>query len=119
MRLESDTNFRVCGVCLKRIEHDLRQRMLQGRAIPSQQDRFRAVFIFQLRGLGRLIFARFGIGAPTAAMVLEELIALGASAFLSIGVASALQPGLGAGDLVVCERGKRTPALWSVGSRCT
>jgi uridine phosphorylase len=57
---------------------------------------------------GRVAVAgRFGIGAPTAAMVLEDLIALGAEAFLSIGVASALQSAAGAGDIVVCEGGVR------------
>jgi uridine phosphorylase len=44
----------------------------------------------------------FGIGAPAATTVLEELIALGAREFISIGSAGCLQPGCGFGDAVVC-----------------
>jgi uridine phosphorylase len=44
----------------------------------------------------------FGIGAPAAATVLEELIALGAREFISIGAAGCLQPRCGFGDAVVC-----------------
>lgn len=53
------------------------------------------------------ISGKFGIGAPISAMVLEEFIALGATAVLSIGVACALQPQYGAGDLVLCDGGVR------------
>jgi uridine phosphorylase len=44
----------------------------------------------------------FGIGAPAATTVLEELIALGAREFISIGAAGCLQPRCGFGDAVVC-----------------
>jgi uridine phosphorylase len=44
----------------------------------------------------------FGIGAPAAATVLEELIALGAREFISIGAAGCLQPRCGFGEAVVC-----------------
>jgi uridine phosphorylase len=44
----------------------------------------------------------FGIGAPTATTVLEELIALGAREFISIGAAGCLQPACGFGEAVVC-----------------
>jgi uridine phosphorylase len=44
----------------------------------------------------------FGIGAPAAATVLEELIALGAREFISIGAAGCLQPRYGFGETVVC-----------------
>jgi uridine phosphorylase len=44
----------------------------------------------------------FGIGAPAAAMVLEELIALGVREFVSIGAAGCLQPSYGFGEAVVC-----------------
>ncbi len=49
----------------------------------------------------------FGIGAPIAAAFLEELIAFGVRRVVSIGSAGSLQPGLGIGDLVVCERAIR------------
>ena len=44
----------------------------------------------------------FGIGAPAATTVLEELIALGAREFISIGAAGCLQPEYGFGEAVVC-----------------
>jgi uridine phosphorylase len=44
----------------------------------------------------------FGIGAPAATTVLEELVALGAREFISIGAAGCLQPRCGFGEAVVC-----------------
>ncbi len=45
---------------------------------------------------------RFGIGAPAAANRLEDLAAAGVERFVAIGLAGALQPEMGIGDLVVC-----------------
>jgi uridine phosphorylase len=45
----------------------------------------------------------FGWGAPAAAIVLEELIALGAREFISIGTAGCLQPRCEFGQVVVCS----------------
>jgi DeoD family purine-nucleoside phosphorylase len=42
-----------------------------------------------------------GIGGPSAAMVIHELIDLGARRLLRTGTCGALQPGLGLGDLVI------------------
>lgn len=53
------------------------------------------------------IVGAFGIGAPVATAVLEELIALGARRFVSIGAAGSLQPHLSVGDLVVCTSAVR------------
>jgi uridine phosphorylase len=45
-----------------------------------------------------------GMGGPSAAIVLQELIALGARRAIRVGTCGALDPGLGLGDLVVaCE----------------
>jgi uridine phosphorylase len=49
------------------------------------------------------VVGRFGIGAPVAAVVLEELIALGARRFLSIGVAGGLHADLEVGEPIVCS----------------
>jgi uridine phosphorylase len=49
----------------------------------------------------------FGIGAPAATVMLEELIALGARRFVSIGLAGALCADLGIGDVVVCGEAVR------------
>jgi nucleoside phosphorylase len=49
------------------------------------------------------LLGQFGIGAPAAATVLEELGAMGTSAFVSVGTAGSLQRDLSIGDLVLCE----------------
>lgn len=54
-----------------------------------------------------LVAGRFGIGAPGAAAVIEELIAMGCRRIVSVGSAGALQPGLAIGDLVVADRAIR------------
>lgn len=57
---------------------------------------------------GRIgILGGFGIGAPAAVTLLEEFIALGVPRFLSVGTAGSLQPQIGIGDLVVCDRAIR------------
>jgi uridine phosphorylase len=53
------------------------------------------------------VLGGFGIGAPAAAAVLEELIAHGIGAFASIGTAGGLQHDLAIGDVVLCERAVR------------
>lgn len=49
----------------------------------------------------------FGIGAPGAIVVLEELIAQDVQRFLSIGTAGSLQRDLAIGGIVVCDRAIR------------
>ena len=57
---------------------------------------------------GRIGFsARFGIGAPVVTALLEEMVALGVSRFMSIGTAGALARDLQVGDVVVCDRAIR------------
>lgn len=67
----------------------------------------------------------FGIGAPAAAMVLEELVELGATRFVSLGFAGALSNDLDFDDVVVCSKALRdegvshhylAPARYSVPS---
>jgi uridine phosphorylase len=50
---------------------------------------------------------RFGIGAPAAANLLEDLVAAGVGRFVAIGLAGALQPEMRIGDLVVCSEAVR------------
>ena len=49
----------------------------------------------------RLSVASTGIGAPSTAVVMEELIKLGATTFIRIGNCGGLDPGLELGDLAV------------------
>jgi uridine phosphorylase len=53
------------------------------------------------------IIGKFGIGAPGAVTIPEELIAFGVKEFISIGTAGAIQKGLKIGDLIVCDRAIR------------
>jgi uridine phosphorylase len=49
----------------------------------------------------------FGLGSPVTAALVEEYCAFGVQRFLSIGIAGGLQPGLAAGDVLVCHRAVR------------
>ncbi len=49
----------------------------------------------------------FGIGAPVAAVLLEELVAQGTRRFISIGTAGSLQRSCPVGHTIVCERAVR------------
>lgn len=53
------------------------------------------------------IASDFGVGAPAAAVMLEELIAWGVSEFISIGFAGSLREDLPPGSLVVCDNAFR------------
>lgn len=53
------------------------------------------------------IIGKFGIGAPIAVTILEELIAFGVKEFISIGTAGSLQKELKIGDLVLCDKAIR------------
>jgi len=53
----------------------------------------------------------FGIGAPAAAVMLEELIAWGVKSFVSLGFAGGLVKGLHPGNLVLCTEALRDEGL--------
>lgn len=54
-----------------------------------------------------LVMKAAGVGAPTAVMTLEELIASGVMTFVSLGAAGGLQQDLEVGDIIVCDRAIR------------
>jgi uridine phosphorylase len=57
---------------------------------------------------GRIgVMGKFGIGAPAAVAVMEELIVCGVKRFLTVGTAGTLQKDIQVGDLVVCEKAIR------------
>jgi len=49
----------------------------------------------------------FGIGAPMAAIIMDEFIAWGVKKFVTIGTAGTLQKNLSPGDVVVCDKAIR------------
>ena len=54
-----------------------------------------------------VVMGKFGIGAPVAVALLEELIAFGVTKFISVGSAGTLQKEIEIGDIVVCEKAIR------------
>lgn len=53
------------------------------------------------------VIGGFGIGAPVAAVLLEELVASGVRRVISIGTAGTLQPACRVGDILVADRAIR------------
>ncbi|MGB4572329.1 MAG: nucleoside phosphorylase [Rectinemataceae bacterium] len=49
------------------------------------------------------VAGNFGVGAPSAGVILEELIAWGVKDFVSMGFAGSLRPDLPPGSLVLCD----------------
>ena len=53
------------------------------------------------------IVGRFGVGAPSSVLVLDELIALGVKNFVSFGTCGTLQKHINIGDFVLCDKAIR------------
>jgi len=68
---------------------------------------YQKVFTLDRTGGRVAVVGGFGIGAPVAAIVLEELIAIGVERVLSIGTAGALQRDLPPGEVVLCTSAVR------------
>jgi uridine phosphorylase len=77
------------------LEEQVRQRR-QGQEIPGPA-------ATRMLRFGELGFARLPIGAPAAAIAVEELAAHGTRAVIGVGTAGAIGDGLALGDLVVCS----------------
>jgi uridine phosphorylase len=78
------------------------ERIARGWEEPRELVRVREFRIVAGRDRGLpLAAASTGIGAPGAAIVMEELVKVGARAFLRIGNSGGLAPDLALGDLVV------------------
>ncbi|MEV5506629.1 nucleoside phosphorylase [Streptomyces orinoci] len=59
--------------------------------------------LLEHRGRTIGICGGFGLGAPAAALVLEQLISLGTTRVITLGTAASLQPDLQSGDVVACR----------------
>jgi uridine phosphorylase len=64
-------------------------------------------FLLPRAGRWVLVTKAAGVGAPTAAMTLEEHAALGVKTFVNLGTAGGLQPAMRVGAIVVCDRAIR------------
>jgi len=60
--VQFDADFRLFRIRLKRVEHDLGERVFERGAVASDHDRFAAIFKLQPGGIGGLMFARFLVG---------------------------------------------------------
>lgn len=60
-----------------------------------------------LKGLNLAVVYRTGIGAPAAAIAVEELATLGVKNLVLFGYAGGLQPDMQPGDTVVCQKALR------------
>jgi len=68
---------------------------------PSDTYRF-ACDLWVLRDHPVAVASGFGVGAPSMALVVEELIAIGVRRIVGIGTAGVLAPRIGIGEAIVC-----------------
>lgn len=81
----------------------LAQRLLAARAHDRIPGFFGDTYLLEETGGEVALVADFGIGAPVAAVMLEDLIALGCRTVISIGTTGGMDPALDVGDLVLCS----------------
>ncbi|MFF9076573.1 nucleoside phosphorylase [Streptomyces sp. NPDC014646] len=65
------------------------------------------LYVLKHRGRWLAVCGGFGLGAPAAALVVEQLVALGIRRVITVGTAASLRADLRAGELVVCDRALR------------
>lgn len=63
------------------------------------------------QGRSFALCAGFGLGAPAAALVIEQLVALGIRRIITVGTAASLQHGLRPGALILCTSALRDEGL--------
>jgi uridine phosphorylase len=80
----------------------LAQQLLASRAHVKIPGFFGDTYLLDETGGEVALVADFGIGAPVAAVMLEDLIALGCRQVVSIGTTGGMDPELGVGDLILC-----------------
>jgi uridine phosphorylase len=86
-------------------QQSLYQHVLRAEGLEDQARRGALFRVLPLPSTdGRIgLLGRIGIGAPAAVAAMEDLAAMGTSAFVSVGSAGSLQRDLNVGDLVLCE----------------
>jgi purine-nucleoside phosphorylase len=85
----------------------LAQTLLADRPATKVPGFFGDTYLLDDTGGAVAIVADFGIGSPVAAVMLEDLIALGCRRVVSVGTCGGMDPELGVGDLLLCERAVR------------
>jgi uridine phosphorylase len=69
------------------------------------------LFVLERRDRRIAVCGGFGPGAPAAALVLEQLVALGVRRVITVGTAASLRADLPAGEIVVCDNALRDEGL--------
>jgi purine-nucleoside phosphorylase len=85
----------------------LAARLLRSRAATTIPGFFGDTHLLESTGGTVALVAEFGIGAPVAAVMLEDLIALGCRRVISIGTCGGMSQELSVGELVLPERAVR------------
>lgn len=80
----------------------LAQQLVAGRQHTKVQGFFGDTYLFDGDDDGLALVADFGIGAPVAAVMLEDLVALGCRTVVSIGTCGGMAQDLAIGELLVC-----------------
>jgi uridine phosphorylase len=78
-----------------------KHRLSRARGFPKE------LYLLKNRGRKIGVVTNFGVGAPAAAVVIEELAVLGIKKLITLGIAGGLLEDIQAGDLVICERAIR------------
>lgn len=91
-------------LCYSRGLMDYLTETFDGRSIDHY---YGDLYVFDDTGERVGVVGNFGIGAPTTAMLVEELVADGVETFLSIGFAGCLDESVEMGEFIVCERAIR------------
>ena len=81
----------------------LAQRLLAGRDATKVEGFFGDTWLLGETGGEVAVVADFGIGSPVAAVMLEDLVAIGCRRVISVGTCGGMDPDLEAGDLLVCS----------------
>lgn len=69
------------------------------------------LLLLERQGRQYALCGGFGVGAPAAGLILEQLIALGAREVITVGTAASVQPDMHPGAIVLCHRALRDEGL--------
>jgi uridine phosphorylase len=88
-------------------QSNLMKHILDNHQTTRGEGYHQGLYLLNETGGNVAVMGSFGIGAPAAVAVFEELIALGPRKFVSVGTAGSLQKDIRIGDLIVCEQAIR------------
>lgn len=100
-------DFPPPAVCILSYQPGLVHRLKRGLRLKKMSGFTGDLYLVPSTGGRVAITANFGVGAPAAVVVLEELAAFGIPRFVSIGLAGGLDNSLKMGEMIICERALR------------